>query len=134
MSLLFYFVLFFLSYATLSDLHTMEVDNWVSYVPTIVVLLVYTSWASLLSFMVYFGIGYLLYLIGFWGGADVRLLGLIGSFSNGFNTIITFLSMMMLMGGIYGVCSYIIEPRSKLMPFVPSILASYLITFSHIYL
>lgn len=62
---------------------------------------------GILGFTVFFGIGYILYKLNQWGGADAKLLGGLGAlFGLTFNLdhfMIGFLINLFLVGGIYGL-------------------------------
>ncbi len=76
--------------------------------------------ASLISFIIFFGIGYLLYSLNVWGGGDTKILGglaLLFGFTGYQSFIVAFFINIFLIGAFYGLLisvGYAIKFRKKL--------------------
>ncbi|MBW3019713.1 prepilin peptidase [Candidatus Woesearchaeota archaeon] len=114
--------LIFLGLASITDLKTKEVPYSISYSFIIFaiifrILLSLRLWSfiplleGLYGFLIFFTIGYLLYKVNLWGGADATLLfamGILFGFTSIKDFMPNFLLNLMIIGGFYGIlyCFY----------------------------
>lgn len=116
----FIFVLtgFFLLIASLSDLKSREVPDWLSFSlisvglgSSILYALIFAEWRplaySVLGFAACWIIGLLMFYSGQWGGGDAKLIMGLGSVLglswHGFPVLVTFLVLTMVAGAVYGI-------------------------------
>lgn len=105
--------------ASLTDIKFKEIEDYFSYIIAIVsFILVIILKNSLIIASVYglvlFGLGYILYVNGLWGGGDTKLLGALGIyFSNyGFLSIIVYFMSLALIGILYNnIISFYYLPK-----------------------
>lgn len=113
------FIIFILSLASVFDIKSREVPDFISYVflvgaiLLILILAIYEDSLQVLefiplSFALLFGFAYLMYRLGQWGGGDAKLmLGFSFLFTNiSLNSSLSFVNLfinMLLFGGFYGL-------------------------------
>jgi len=114
----FIIALVFLLYATYTDIKTMEVPNWWSYsfIGVVAIFQLRNSYIAnsfdpflngLYGFIIFFAIGYILYEINYWGGADVYALGglagLYGLPTSIYHPFFGFLFYFLIIGASFGI-------------------------------
>jgi prepilin peptidase CpaA len=111
-----------LIWAMVTDLQRFIIPNWLN--ATIIILYPLACWVlspildwqmGLLGFAVLFTIGYIIFALGIAGGGDVKLLAALALWI-GFNkTLIDFVLLMAVLGGILTLCLLLIR---RIMPYV----------------
>ncbi|MEK6964100.1 MAG: A24 family peptidase, partial [Nanoarchaeota archaeon] len=109
---------FFLFIASLWDLKSREVPDWLSFSliavglgSSVLYALIFADWRilaySVLGFLACWALGLLMFYSGQWGGGDAKLVMGLGSVLGlswqGFPILVTFLLLTMVVGALYGL-------------------------------
>ncbi len=119
--------------ASVQDIKNKEVEDWIFLLMMCIGLITSQSILILLNCIIFIILGYVLYLIGFWGGADSKLIW-------GISTLFPVTSILYL--GLYDslflmivlICCAVSnrilnKNKQKEIPFVPFILLSYILAY-----